>query len=101
MLTVEREGDLDFAYEIRLREYSMPQFVLRPSHVNESYYRAELFLRQGGQSYDLYGYEMTDIINDVINQFENYLHFRHHSPGVLPWEMEKHDEDLQDIETNK
>ncbi|ATZ73418.1 choline transporter [Idiomarina sp. X4] len=102
ILSVERENDLDFAYEIRLRDYLLPEFVLSNDQNRESYYRAEVFLRQGGQSYDLYGYESSDIINDVINQFENYLHFRHHSPGVLPWDLEKHDEDLNDdIETNK
>ncbi|WP_300319716.1 BCCT family transporter [Idiomarina sp.] len=102
ILSVERENDLDFAYEIRLRDYLLPKFVLSNDQNRETYYRAEVFLRQGGQSYDLYGYESSDIINDVINQFENYLHFRHHSPGVLPWDLEKHDEDLNDdIETNK
>ena len=102
ILSVERENDLDFAYEIRLRDYLLPEFVLSNDQNRETYYRAEVFLRQGGQSYDLYGYESSDIINDVINQFENYLHFRHHSPDVLPWDLEKHDEDLNDdIETNK
>lgn len=102
ILSVEKENDLDFAYEIRLRDYLLPEFVLSNDQHRETYYRAEVFLRQGGQSYDLYGYESSDIINDVINQFENYLHFRHHSPGVLPWDLEKHDEDLNDdIETNK
>ncbi|MFD2631535.1 BCCT family transporter [Idiomarina piscisalsi] len=102
ILSVERENNLDFAYEIRLRDYLLPEFVLSNDQNRETYYRAEVFLRQGGQSYDLYGYESSDIINDVINQFENYLHFRHHSPGVLPWDLEKHDEDLNDdIETNK
>ena len=101
MLTVERDKELDFAYEVRLRDYLLPEFALTNDKHREVYYRAEVFLRQGGQSYDLYGWEKADIINDVINQFENYLHFRHHSPGVLPWEMEKHDDDLQDTETQK
>lgn len=101
ILSVERGKELDFAYEIRLRDYLLPEFALTNDENREVYYRAEVFLRQGGQSYNLYGWEKTDIINDVINQFENYLHFRHNSPGVLPWEMDKHDEDLQDMETKK
>lgn len=101
MLTVERDKELDFAYEVRLRDYLLPEFALTNDKNREVYYRAEVFLRQGGQSYNLYGWERTDIINDVINQFENYLHFRHHSPGVLPWEMEQHDDDLRDIQTKK
>lgn len=102
ILSVERKGDLEFAYEIRLKDYLLPEFALTNDKNREVYYRAEVFLRQGGQSYDLYGYEQTDIINDVINQFENYLHFRHNSPGVLPWDLEKHDEDLnEDLESQK
>lgn len=102
ILSVERENDLDFSYEIRLRDYPLPEYALNDAGERENYYRAEVFLRQGGQSYNLYGYESADIINDVINQFENYLYFRHHSPGVLPWDLEKHDEDLNDdLETQK
>lgn len=101
ILTVERKKELDFAYEIRLRDYLLPEYALSNDKHRENYYRAEVFLRQGGQSYNLFGWEQTDIINDVINQFENYLQFRHASPGILPWKVEKHDEDLHDMATKK
>jgi len=72
-----------------------PEFAIAPKRQqDEHYYRAEVFLCQGGQSYDMYGFEPADIINDVLNQFENYLHFKHHSPASLPWDMAEHDEDL-------
>ncbi|MGO2342023.1 hypothetical protein [Vibrio litoralis] len=29
-----------------------------------------------------------------MNQFERYLHFIHISPGILPWNMEEHDDDV-------
>jgi choline/glycine/proline betaine transport protein len=61
-----------------------------PSH----YYRAEVFLRRGGQSYDIYGYEGQQIIDDILDQFEKYLHFLHISPGSLPWKMHEHDDML-------
>jgi choline/glycine/proline betaine transport protein len=61
---------------------------------DEHYYRAEVFLRRGGQSYDIYGYDQQDIISDILDQFEKYLHFLHISPGSLPWRMEEHDEML-------
>ena len=60
----------------------------------EKYYRAEVFLRRGGQAYDVYGYEQSDIISDILDQFEKYMHFLHVSPGILPWRMEEHDADL-------
>lgn len=105
ILSVDRE-EIDFMYEIRLKSYNRPDFAMaqRKKGDDNQYYRAEVFLRQGGQSYDVYGFEPADIINDILNQFENYLHFQHHSPGSLPWDVAKHDEDLMDDaegETNK
>lgn len=95
VLTVRKEGEVEFNYEVRLRAYQRPDFaVVNAKSSDKQYYRAEVFLRQGGQAYDLYGYEPGDIINDVINQFENYLQFMHISPGSLPWDLEKHDDDL-------
>ncbi|MBE7374114.1 BCCT family transporter [Pseudomonas lopnurensis] len=94
-LEVIKEDQLDFIYEIRLLSYAMPAFALSESPEGEDqYYRAEVFLRRGGQSYDIYGYDQADIIGDILDQFEKYLHFLHISPGSLPWKMEEHDEML-------
>ena len=94
-LEVIKEDQLDFIYEIRLLSYAMPAFALSESPDDEDqYYRAEVFLRRGGQSYDIYGYDQADIIGDILDQFEKYLHFLHISPGSLPWKMEEHDEML-------
>jgi choline/glycine/proline betaine transport protein len=53
-----------------------------------------VFPRRGGQSYDSYGYDQAEIISDILDQFEKYLHFLHISPGSLPWKMDEHDEML-------
>lgn len=95
---VFQEGKLEFIYEIRLRGYAMPDFAFPESERDidgdDHYYRAEVFLRRGGQAYDVYGYDQQDIISDILDQFEKYLHFLHISPGILPWKMEEHDDDL-------
>ena len=97
---VFQEGKLEFIYEIRLRGYAMPDFAFPESGStdeegsDEHYYRAEVFLRRGGQAYDVYGYDQQDIITDILDQFEKYLNFLHISPGILPWKMEEHDDDL-------
>lgn len=95
---VFQEGKLEFIYEIRLRGYALPDFAFpeteRELDGDEHYYRAEVFLRRGGQAYDVYGYDQQDIISDILDQFEKYLHFLHISPGILPWKMEEHDDDL-------
>ncbi|MDY0212029.1 MAG: BCCT family transporter [Desulfuromonadaceae bacterium] len=98
-LEVVRSTQLDFIYDIRMREYLMPDFAYPELPGAESemrhYYRAEVFLRRGGQEYDIYGFESDQIIDDILGQFEKYLHFLHVSPGVLPWNMDEHDEMLQ------
>lgn len=94
---VFQEGKLEFIYEIRLRSYAMPDFACPETTSNKDddrYYRAEVFLRRGGQAYDVYGYDEQDIITDILDQFEKYLHFLHISPGILPWNMAEHDDDL-------
>lgn len=104
---VLQEGKLEFIYEVRLRGYEMPDFDLPgvelSEYVDNKYYRAEVFLRRGGQAYDVYDYEQQDVIDDILNQFEKYLHFLHVSPGILPWKMEAHDDDLisdnEDLDT--
>src|SRR5699024_2999001 len=81
---VHKPDQLDFLYEIRLREYELPAFAnpsdtlapetteaMEPVH----YYRAEVFLQRGGLDYDVYGYSQSELIRDMLDHFENYLHF--------------------------
>ena len=96
-LEVIKDDQVDFIYEIRAVGYAMPAFALVDGpEAGEQYYRAEVFLRRGGQHYDIYGYDQADIISDILDQFEKYLHFLHISPGSLPWKMAEHDEMLTD-----
>lgn len=101
-LEVVRRDLVDFIYDIRICEYLMPDFAYPelPTDENKTlhYYRAEVFLRRGGQSYDIFGFERNQIIDDILGQFEKYLHFLHLSPGILPWNMDEHDEMLQNPE---
>ena len=101
-IEIIRPGVLDFIYEVRVLEYPMPAFVAAdPDAAGESaeqYYRAEVFLRRGGRSYDVYGYDQQELIDDIIDQFEKYLHFLHVSPGSLPWNMQEHDEMISGTE---
>ena len=98
-LEVVVPDQLDFLYEIRLRDYLRPAFAhpeTRETAEEDSfYYRAEVFLRRGGQAYDVYGYNHKELISDILDHFEKYLDFLHLSPGVLPWNMAEHDEMLQ------
>ena len=94
---------LDFVYEIRMREYLRPAFAhpeLEPTEEESHYYRAEVFLRRGGLAYDVYGYDDKELISDILDHFEKYLDFLQLSPGVLPWNMAEHDELLHPPKTD-
>lgn len=96
-LEVIKEEQVDFIYEIRLMEHALPDYASQLAAMSDKpdyYYRAEVFLRRGGQSYDVFGMEQQDIINDILDQFEKHLHFLHISPANLPWRMEEHDDML-------
>lgn len=110
---VHKPDQLDFLYEVRLRDYETPAFA-SPSSASSNnagtvgspdaasqestarYYRAEVFLHRGGLDYDVYGYTQEELIGDILDHFERYLSFLQISPGVLPWNMAEHDEMLQD-----
>ena len=97
VLELQRGDDVEFWYEVRLSEHDAPDYYTEDSADSlpqEHHHRAEVYLRRGGQTYDLYGYQSESVINDIIDQFEKYLHFLNVSPDSLPWRMQEHDEDI-------
>ena len=97
ILELQRGDDVDFWYEVRLSEHDAPDYYTEDKASDlpqEHHHRAEVYLRRGGQTYDLYGYQPESVINDIIDQFEKYLHFLNVSPDSLPWRMQEHDEDI-------
>ncbi len=34
------------------------------------YYRAEVYLKEGGQNYDVMGWNQEQLINDILDQYE-------------------------------
>ncbi len=39
------------------------------------HFRAEVFLREGGQQYNVVGYTKDQLIGDILDQYEKHLHF--------------------------
>lgn len=73
----------DFIYRVELIEAAKPIFALSqagniaPDNEHEKYYRAEVFLAEGSQDYDIVGYTQEQIIIDVLNQYERHIQFLH------------------------
>lgn len=79
-LTVRHNLDApDFVYAVRAVSHHVPAFamadVARREGEGHRYYRAEVFLTQGGRDYDIYGYDAEQVIADVINHYDRFRHY--------------------------
>ncbi|TVR48653.1 MAG: BCCT family transporter [Planctomycetota bacterium] len=74
---VRHGDDIDFFYSVRAMPYEPPSF-LTEEHTNPdraNFYRAEIFLKEGGQGYDIMGWGKEAIISDLLDHYEKHLHF--------------------------
>ena len=97
VLELQRGDDVEFWYEVRLSNHDVPDYYtedMSSGVAQEHFYRAQVYLRRGAQTYDLYGYQSESVINDIIDHFEKYLHFLNESPNSLPWRMQEHDDNI-------
>ena len=70
--------EIDFLYQVYPRPYLQPSFMLDDDDDEErKYFRAEVFLREGGQDYDIMGWTNDQVIGDIIDQYEKHMHFLH------------------------
>lgn len=71
--------EMDFFYSVRPRPFQAPTFVLedprRAVDEDDRTYRAEVYLREGGQGYDIMGWRKAELIHDVLDQYHRHLHF--------------------------
>jgi choline/glycine/proline betaine transport protein len=75
---VDHGEEQQFVYRVLARKHSQPDFVSETDDDDEqSYYRAEVHLEEGGQDYDIMGWSKTAVINNIIDQYHKHLHFLH------------------------
>ncbi|NIB40656.1 choline BCCT transporter BetT [Pseudomaricurvus alkylphenolicus] len=80
-LSINHGSEIDFKYSIRLRRLQRPGFTLATTmeggknSQDQHYYRAEPFLNEGSQNYDVMGYSKEQLINDVLDHYEKHRHF--------------------------
>lgn len=69
--------ELDFFYMVYARELCLPdsEMVGEESSNRDSYWRAEVHLREGGQDYDVIGWTEEQLVNDVLDQYERHRNF--------------------------
>ncbi|MFT7547152.1 MAG: choline/glycine/proline betaine transport protein [Candidatus Azotimanducaceae bacterium] len=81
-LEVLHGEEIDFIYRVITTESDMPHDAMvseqQPNvDSDSSYFRAEVHLREGGQDYDIMGWNKSQIIGDILDQYERHLHFLH------------------------
>lgn len=79
-LHVKQGEAQDFIYGVHRRKYIQPDFASPESNdedEEQTYFRAEVHLREGGQDYDIMGWSKNAVINDVIDQYHKHQHFLH------------------------
>ncbi|MBE1301181.1 MAG: BCCT family transporter [Alteromonadaceae bacterium] len=80
-LVVMHGDEEDFVYSVHRRKQRQPEFITPETEPDEddeqSYYRAEVHLKEGGQDYDVMGWSKLAVINDIIDQYQKHMHFLH------------------------
>ncbi|MDO3381827.1 BCCT family transporter [Gilvimarinus algae] len=78
-MSVNHGEEMDFFYSVHARPYTPPTFVMRDTSKARGdklrYYRAEVYLKEGGQDYDIMGWTEEQVIADVLDQYEKHMHF--------------------------
>jgi choline/glycine/proline betaine transport protein len=79
-LNVSYGGEKDFVYGVHSVRHVMPSFALDALDDDDEtkrYYRGEVYLAEGSQHYDMYGYNQEQVIDDILIQYEKHMHFLH------------------------
>ncbi|MFJ5237670.1 BCCT family transporter [Pseudomonas neuropathica] len=70
---IEMEEGNPFVYEVSLDGYlATPTESAQSDEARQRYYRAEVYLHNGSQDYDLMGFTQDQITRDVLDQFESH-----------------------------
>ena len=77
-MKVEGYEEPYFIYRVERREFDQPHFQPTDQVSEDSFARAEVFLSEGGQHYDIYGYSKLQVIRDVLRQYERHLQWLYH-----------------------
>ena len=74
-LRVDHHNEINFIYQVVSRETQPPSFMADTREQDQPFYQAEVFLREGGQNYDVMDWTLEDLLQDIIDQYERHLHF--------------------------
>ncbi len=80
-LRVHQGDEVDFVYGLHPKAHTKPDAVPdseeNPTEASDTYCRAEVYLREGGQDYDVMGWTREQLLTDILAQYERHLQFLH------------------------
>jgi choline/glycine/proline betaine transport protein len=78
-LSVMHREEIDFRYLVVARWHPLPSEASSDAAdgVSAGYFRAEVYLNEGSQDYDLMGWTRQQVLHDLLEQYEKHLHFLH------------------------
>mgnify|MGYP006268795787 FL=1 len=83
-LVVDHGDQPEFIYGVEVKGYEDPGLPGSDAEADAEagYARAEVFLREGGQHYDIFGYTKNQVIRDMLRQYERHRQWIHHMVHV-------------------
>jgi len=80
-LVVAHQDEPNFHFAVRPNGYLKPAFAFPEfdpdDERRERFYRAEVYLADGGQKYCIFGYTKEQIINEVLKQYNKHIQHLH------------------------
>lgn len=81
-IRVDHGNAPDFIYGVRVRALNAPIYTMNSlqdiqDRSDKVSYRAEVFLYEGGQHYTIDNYSKSQVITNLLSQYESHLHFLH------------------------
>ena len=71
------DEEQNFRYQLYPLEYTVPSFTRDTGENDEVYYRIEVFDNTGSLGYDVYGYTVEQLIDNILDLYERHLEFLH------------------------
>ena len=81
-LVADLGEEAPFQYRVEPREARMPVYGDQSLRESDVYYRLDVHLREGGQSYDVMGYTHSQLIDDVLDRYEQHVEFMRLNAGA-------------------
>lgn len=76
-LQVDHGDRPSFVYAVKNKPRAYVELTSEEANEQEKYFRAEVYLLEGGQDYDIMRWPKESVLNDIVEQYQRHVHFLH------------------------